>query len=147
MTVLFPFLWNLGFAAAAAFLGQQFGPEIMGVATVGALFVPWIVAIYFGLQRLVNLGMSRWWYLANFVPILNLWVCYRMYVCPAGYAFHKKLDGPGVVLAILYWLMILLAVLMVAALIALMFGAIQSPELQQQLNEALRGLRQGAASP
>ena len=135
MTILFPFIWNLGFALMVPLFQQQFGTEIIGVATIGAMFVPWIVAIYYGLQRLVNLGMSRWWYLGNFVPILNLWVAYRLYVCPAGYAIHKKLDGPGVVLAILYWLMILLSVLMVAAFIALMLGVIGSPEIQQQIQD------------
>lgn len=143
MTILFPIVWNIGFAFTVPLLQQQFGTEIMGAATIGAMFIPWIVAIAYGLKRLVNLGMSRWWYLGNFVPILNLWVAYRLYVCPAGYAIHKKLDGPGVVLAILYWLMILLSVLMVAAFIALMLGVIGSPEIQQQIQEALRGLQQG----
>lgn len=141
MTILFPVLWGIGFGAATPLLQQQFGAEITGVATIGAMFVPWIVAIAYGLQRLVNLGMSRWWYLGNFVPILNLWVAYRMYVCPAGYAFHKKLDGPGVVLAILYWLMILLAVLVAASFIAMMSGAIGTPEMRQQIEEAIRNVR------
>jgi hypothetical protein len=144
MTILFPILWGAGFGAATPLLQKQLGLEIMGVATIGAMFIPWIVALAYGLNRLVNLGMSRWWYLGNFVPILNLWVSYRMYVCPAGYAFHKKLDGPGVVLAILYWLMILLGVLMVASLIALMFGVVGSPEIQQQIEEAFRNIRPGA---
>src|SRR6476660_8548814 len=60
-----------------------------------------VLSIWLGLQRLANVGMSRWWYLGNLIPILNLWVIYRMSVCPAGYAFHKKLDGAGIFLAIL----------------------------------------------
>ncbi len=144
MTLLFPFIWNLGFALGATALAQQFGAEIMGVATLGAAFVPLVFAIYYGLQRLTNLGMSRWWYLGNLVPFLNLWVSYRMYVCPAGYAYHKKLDGPGVVLAILFWLMILLGLLMLATFVAVMFGAINNPELRQMFDEALRPLQEGA---
>jgi len=147
MTILFPFVWNIGFAIGAAFLAQQFGPEIMAVATIGAAFVPIIVAIYFGLQRLVNVGMSRWWYLANLVPLLNLWVSYRMYVCPAGYAYHKKLDGPGVVLAILYWLMIALVLLVLALFVAGMLGAINHPEFRQIFEEAMRPLQEGADGP
>lgn len=147
MTILFPFAWNLGFAFGAAFLSQQFGPEIMGVATIGAAFVPLVLAIYFGLQRLVNVGMSRWWYLGNLVPILNFWVSYRMYVCPAGYAYHKKLDAVGVVLAILYWLMVGLMLLSIIALIAVLFGAVGNPEIRQQFEEALRSLPKGAAAP
>lgn len=147
MTILFPVFWNIGFTKGLPFLSQQFGPEIMGVATIGAALVPVVVALYFGLQRLANVGMSRWWYLGNLVPILNLWVSYRMYVCPAGYAYHKKLDGIGVVLAILYWLMLLLAVLVLASILAVMFGAIGSPELRQQIEEALRSIQQQAAKP
>ena len=143
MTILFPILWIVGFVFIAPLLQQQFGAEIMRVASVAAMLVPWIVAIAYGLKRLVNLGMSQWWYLGNLIPILNLWISYRMYVCPAGYAFHKKLDGPGVVLAILFWLIIALSVIMVASIIAMMSGTIGSPEIQQQIEEVMRNLRQG----
>jgi uncharacterized membrane protein YhaH (DUF805 family) len=143
MTFLFPFLWHFGFTFAVPYLTTLFGPEVMGAAIIVAMLIPVFVAITYGLKRLVNLGMSRWWYLGTFVPILNIWVCYRMYVCPAGYAYHKKLDGAGVALAIFFWLMILLIVLMVASLIALMFGVIGSPEIQQQIQEAIRDMRQG----
>jgi uncharacterized membrane protein YhaH (DUF805 family) len=46
--------------------------------------------IWLGRNRLTNVGMSRWWYFANFVPILNLWVGYRLVVCSPGYAHQKK---------------------------------------------------------
>ena len=138
MTVIFPVVFNLGFAAGAAFLAQQLGPDLMRVAVIIAAALPVIVAIYFGLQRLVNVGMSRWWYLGNLVPFLNLWVSYRMCVCPAGYAYHKKLDGIGVFLAILYWLSIVLGVLALALIVAILLGAVGDPEFQQQFQEALR---------
>jgi hypothetical protein len=144
MTLLVPNIVMLGLSLAVPLLQQQLGPQITGMATLGILIFVWIVVIGYGLNRLVNLGMSRWWYLGNLVPILNLWVSYRMYVCPAGYAYHKKLDGAGVVLAILYWLMILFAVLMVASVIAIMVGAIGSPEMREQLEEAIRRASQGA---
>jgi hypothetical protein len=137
-TLIFPFVWAFGLAAATPFLTSEFGPEIMKFAAIGANFIPFIVGLYFGLQRLVNLGMSRWWYLGNLVPILNFWVGYRCFACPAGYAYHKKLDGTGIFLAIVYWLMIAIALLAVAAVVALMFGAIGSPELQQQIRDAVR---------
>jgi hypothetical protein len=91
--------------------------------------------------------MSRWWYLANFVPILNLWVGYRCFACPAGYAFHKKLDGVGVALAILYWLVMLVCLVAIVVTVALLLGAIDSPELQQQIQEILRAARDQAAKP
>jgi hypothetical protein len=147
MTLLFPIAWKLGFVAVSGLIGTQFGPRILQVATVASMFVPWMLAVYFGLQRLANLGMSRWWYLGNFVPLLNLWVSYRMYVCPAGYAYHKKLDGIGVVLAVCYWLMVLLALLAFAVILAVLFGAISNPALQQQVQEAIRTLREQTAMP
>ena len=148
MTMVFPFVWNFGIAASGTFLNEQFGPRLMGVMTVAAMLLPIILAIYFGVQRLANVGMSRWWYLANLVPVLNFWVGYRMYVCPAGYAYHKKLDAIGVVLAILYWLMIALGLLAMLAMVAVFFGMAGNPEIRQQINDAIQeGLRHNPAAP
>ena len=146
-TILFPLVWHGIVILSTGFLTQQFGAEIMGIIGIGAAFVPLLVGIYFGLMRLVNLGMSRWWYLANFVPILNLWVGYRCFACPAGYAYHKKLDGVGVVLAILYWLLVVVVILAIIAAVALMFGALGNPELQEQLLDAMRIIREQATKP
>lgn len=137
-TFFFPILLQLGTIFGLGFFTARFGEEIMGFATVGLMLVPFVVGIYFGISRLVNLGMSRWWYLANFVPFLNVWVAYRCFACPAGYAFHKKLDGKGVFLAIIFWLVLAIGLLFVAAVIALLFGMAGSPELQEQIREAMR---------
>ncbi|MES2922832.1 MAG: GYF domain-containing protein [Verrucomicrobiota bacterium] len=134
LSLVFPFLWAFVIAAAAGILTTQFGPEIMTFAAPGLSLIPLMVIIYISLKRLVNLGMSRWWFLGNFVPFLNLWVGYRCFACPAGYAFHKKLDSAGIFLAIVYWLLLAVAVLAVAAL----FGALGSPEVQRQIEEIIR---------
>lgn len=139
-TLLFPFGWNFALAFSTEFLTQQLGTQLMGVVSLGAACVPVLVAIYYGLQRLANLGMSRWWCLAIFVPLLNLWVGYRCVACPAGYAYHKQLDGAGIFLAIVYWLAVALGVLALAGLVALFFGALGTPALQEQLHEAFRNL-------
>ena len=114
----------------------------MNVLLPASQLVPLIFLIYIGLNRLLNLGMSRWWFLGHFVPLLNFWVGYRSFACPAGYAYHKKMDGVGIALAILYWLAIVAGLLAFAALIAVVFGAAGSPELKQQmldlLNEATK---------
>jgi hypothetical protein len=136
-SLIFPFLWAAGFAFAVPALTNQFGQEIMKVVVPASNIVPLIVGLYFGLMRLVNLGMSKWWYLANFVPILNFWIGYRCFACPAGYAYHKKLDGVGIFLAIIYWLMIVVALLVIAAVIAMLFGAL-GPEFKQQFDEILQ---------
>ena len=147
MTILFPFAWSFIFGFAGGFLGSQFGPEIMQYIGLVAGLVPLIVGVYFSLMRLVNLGMSRWWFLGNFVPILNFWVGYRCFACPAGYAYHKKLDGPGIALAILYWLLLLIGILVAVAVVALMFNMIGSPELQEQIREIIRQAQQQTAKP
>jgi len=137
MCLVFPVGWGLGLAAGKTFLSEQLGPQIALVALPLANLLPLIAGLIFSLKRLVNLGMSRWWYLGNFVPFLNFWVGFRCFACPAGYAFHKKLDGAGVFLAILYWLAVGMVILVFAALVALFAGALGTPELQQQIREAL----------
>lgn len=138
VTLVFPFLWASAIAAGSGFLTTQFGPEIMKFAMPGLSLVPLVVIIFIALKRLVNLGMSRWWILGNFVPFLNLWVSYRCFACPAGYAFHKKLDGAGIFLAIVYWLLWLI---LLVAIIAAVFGTLGSPEIQQQILDILRQAR------
>ena len=137
-TLIFPLLWAYAIRAGAPFLTTQFGPEIMMFALPGLSLVPLLVIIFISLKRLVNLGMSRWWFLGNIVPVLNLWIGYRCFACPAGYAFHKKLDGAGMFLAIIYWLLLLIAVVATILIIAALAGSWGSPEIQQQIREAVQ---------
>ncbi len=143
-TLLFPILWQIATPFAAPLIQGALGQEIMTYLLIGIALVPLIVTVYFGLNRLVNLGMSRWWFLGNLVPFLNLWVGYRCFACPAGYAYHKKLDGAGVFLAIVYWLLIVIGVLLVIAFLALLFGTVNNPELRNQMQEILRQAQEQA---
>ncbi len=100
--------------SASLFLVDGTVPGFVG-ATIALVYLGMIIVIvFFALQRLVNLGMSRWWFLGNFVPLLNLWVAYRSICCPAGYEYHRKLDGIGVLLAVLYWGSIALMIISMA---------------------------------
>ena len=54
--------------------------------------------------RLKNLGSSKWQSLLLFIPIINLWLSYRLYVCPESYAQHRTLDKPGKILLVLFLL-------------------------------------------
>lgn len=65
-----------------------------GAAVAMALLVLLVIAtsIYFGLKRLQNLGMSGWAMLWSLVPIMNIWITWRMVACPAGYEHHRELD-------------------------------------------------------
>jgi uncharacterized membrane protein YhaH (DUF805 family) len=54
-------------------------------------------------KRFRNVGMTGWWFLGLLVPVLNLWLGYRLLACPAGYSARRKLDVPGKLVAVLYW--------------------------------------------
>ena len=136
--LVFPLLWGFALAAGAGFLTTQFGQEIMKFATPGLSLIPLLVIIFIALKRLVNLGMSRWWFLGNLVPLLNLWVGYRCFACPGGYAYHKKLDGAGIFLAIVYWLLWLIALVAIIVIIAALYGSLGTPEMRQQILETIR---------
>ena len=57
------------------------------------------------LNRLTNVGMNRWWSLAIMVPLLNLWIAFRCLFCPAGYAYHKKMDRNGLAMIAAFFLL------------------------------------------
>ena len=137
-TLVFPLIWGLALAAGARFLTTQFGPEIMNFAMTGLTLVPLLVIIFISLKRLVNLGMSRWWVFGILVPFLNLWVGYRCFACPGGYAYHKKLDSAGVFLTIVYWLMLLLALATIIGIITALNGSWGTSEMRQQIQEIIR---------
>lgn len=144
-------------------LGYFFIPIIVsvGVELVSVFANPYIsqeptIAIIFGLAmllvylvgslypifgRLSNLMMSGWYFLLCFVPFANLWIGYRMFACPPGYAQHKKMDGIGIVLAILYWLTLIAAALLAIAII--MYWAEFKDEFMKAFKEELE--RQSAA--
>ncbi|TAG11125.1 MAG: DUF4339 domain-containing protein [Verrucomicrobia bacterium] len=137
VTIVFALLWAFGIGLATPFLIQTFGEKMVNQVLPFNFVVPFLVSIYVTLQRFTNLGMSRWWILGNFVPVLNFWVGYRLFACPAGFALHKKLDGKGIFLAIIYWLMIAFVILTILAVIALLSNLIGSPELQEEIRKII----------
>ena len=138
LVFVLPVLWNIGMVRGAPLLVEHFGADAIGGITLGGAVLLGILGIVVAVKRLQNLAMSGWWFLGNFVPLLNFWVGYRCFACPAGYADHKELDAAGILLAIIYWGAFLIVIVVVAAVVALMLGAIGSPELQEQIREAIR---------
>ena len=136
MTCLFPSLWILGLAAATPFLASKLGDRITAFVPLVAMLVLVVAVLYFAVRRLINLGMSGWWIIGSFVPFLNVWVNYRCFACPGGYAYHKKLDGVGVFLAIVYWLVLVSLIGSIGYTGGVLLGKIGTPELQQQVREA-----------
>lgn len=137
--------WMLGFAAE--FLQSSIGKEVASILEILSNILPFGFMLVFGLMRLTNLGMSRWWVLANLVPILNFWIGYRCFACPAGYAVHRKLDGAGIFLAILYWVMTAVIIASVIIVIAVIFGAMGDPDFRDQFMETLQEMSEQNAKP
>jgi hypothetical protein len=100
---ILPFLWMAGVGFGLKFLEGKVDPGILTIGGLVLCLVPFILLIAATLQRFQNLGMSRVWFFGLFAPFLNLWVWYRLFACPPGYAYHKKLDPLGWVLAVLHW--------------------------------------------
>ena len=136
--LILPFLLDRGIKNATERFQEQLGSDMSGWIVLGGTILAVLLIVHASLERLVNLGMSRWWFLGNFVPFLNLWVGFRCFACPSGYAYHKKLDAVGILLAVLYLVSLVIAVFAVAAVIAITFGAIGTPEMRQQVQDALR---------
>jgi hypothetical protein len=137
-TILFPFVISF---FLTFFLAGGVDPQL---TQQGSAVLTSIVSLYVTLQRLPNLGMSRWWILGGFVPFLNLWIGYRLFACPAGYAQTRKLDGIGIGLAIFYWLMVVLGAVLVAFVIYYLMHAGGNPEIRRIIDAAMA---KGHASP
>lgn len=147
VSLLFPAVWGGALGAATPFLTKQLGPDLAEKVLPAAMLVPVVILIAAGIQRIANLGMSRWWYLANFIPFVNLWLGFRTFAGPAGYAIHKKLDKAGVVLAVVYWLALLLGIAALAFGVYLLLNAADDPAVQARLQEFLRVAKSKGAAP
>lgn len=91
---------------------QKFSDKIPAVASEQgpiAMVGVWVLMLLlFILQRFTNLGMSKWWFIGLLVPGLNVWLNYRLFACPPGYGPNRKMDRIGWVLAVLFWLPVVL---------------------------------------
>ncbi len=115
-TMVLPAAGNILLTVLATLAASMLSAEIVQyLPFLGIGFA--IIAIYVTVMRFPNLGMSRWWTLGFFVPVLGWWLGYRCFACPPGYALTKKLDTLGWILAILYWLT--LAMIMVGTVVLL----------------------------
>jgi len=93
-----------------------FLPDSMWLLWIFGSLALWVM-VWMTFQRLSNLGMSRWWALAQILPFLNLWIQYRLLACPSGYALSRKHDGIGIALAVLYWLILALGIALTVCLV------------------------------
>jgi hypothetical protein len=140
-TLAFLFLWRFSLHVASPFLVQHFGNIHIAEIWQTAAFVLMALLAYCGLQRLVNLGMCKWWFLVIFVPILNLWLAYRCFACPPGYACNQKIDYVGIIIAILFWLITSAGVLILISAIVLHSGIIHDTEFAQHLQAVIHSVK------
>ncbi|MGB1129666.1 MAG: GYF domain-containing protein [Haloferula sp.] len=83
---------------------------------IGVMLVAGAGGLWIGIKRVQNLGMSGWAVLWSLVPIMSIWIGWRMFACPSGYHDHKQLDTAGKVLTgIMIGLIVLSIVLNIAA--------------------------------
>lgn len=129
---IFPILWGFGISFGMTFLEGKLSPDILKFAPFGLMLVPLALVIAVFIKRLQNLGMSPAWFLGLFVPLLSLWVKYRAFACPPGYAQGKKLDRLGWALAILYWIP---AIAVLAAVGGGIYLATSQPETFKEFTE------------
>lgn len=107
---ILPFLWAAGLAFGMKYLAGKVDARLLTIGALVLYLVLLFLLISATLKRFQNLGMSRAWFFGLFAPLLNLWVGYRLFACPPGYANHKKLDPIGWVLAMIHWGSLLLVV-------------------------------------
>jgi len=65
----------------AGSLGGE-NPNSIMIAVIIGYLVASVICLFITFSRLKNLGMSRWSVLWSFVPIMNFWLMYRLYICP-----------------------------------------------------------------
>lgn len=115
---LFPFLWSFGIILLAGKMQGKIEADLLAKVTNLAAFLPVVILCLIMIpRRFQNLGMSMAWCFGLIVPLLQMWLGYRLFACPEGYAVHKKLDRSGWLLAFLYWVpvVLLLAFIIFAA--------------------------------
>ncbi|MFK7909942.1 MAG: GYF domain-containing protein [Akkermansiaceae bacterium] len=90
---------------------------LMG-ASIGLALIFLVLQLVLVGCRYKNIGFSPWWCLLYIVPIANLVIGFRCLTCQPGYAFTRKLDRTGKIIAWvilgLFVAMILIVILAVA---------------------------------
>ena len=142
------FVFPVVLMVALIFVAPMFGQKLGIFAALASILLITLVSLVVTLKRFTNLVMSRWWFLGLLVPILNLWLYYRLIACPPGYAEHKKIGSVGIALALTYWLSLIgfVAAGPIIAVMALTMALdnpemMNDPEMRAEYNKILIELR------
>lgn len=97
------FIASIVFGVLAVFLGFTSGEPSLGLFLL-VFIVFAIVIIRFAIQRIRNIGLSAWWLLLLFVPIVSNILSIGLMACPEGFAQERKMDTAGIVIAVIFGL-------------------------------------------
>lgn len=134
VTVL-PALLMIGLSTVLPKIQEFAGKEYAPWATFIVTLIPFVVMIAVTLKRFENLAMSGAWLFGMIVPFLNWWIGYRLFACPPGYNFTKKLDGIGKVLAVIFWSGPVLGIVAAIIFAGKIKEAKESGELEKLINK------------
>lgn len=152
VTFIFPIIFGLGLGAFRLILRPNIDPSLLHILSFVSLLIVAMLALVVLVKRLQNIGMSRWWFFGTFVPILQIWVYYRVFACPPGYAVGKKLDRLGWFLAVIYWLVNLALVAVVTGIFYLLMNnpskieELRSSDQYKKFSEFMQEAQQRAAA-
>lgn len=135
--VVLPALCRFAMDRSFPLFTAHFGGQLASMLVAVGSLIPLVVGAVVTVKRFHNLGMNGFWLLGFLVPILNIWLLYRCFACPAGYAWHGKLGPSGVVMATFYWLLLALLLIAFALVVAMKLEAIADPALRDQLENLL----------
>jgi hypothetical protein len=102
-TVVVPVILIVAWQFALPFVQPQVPEHLRNYLPPVIFPLAGLLALATVVKRFRNVGMSGWSVFGLLVPLLNLWLGYLLFACPAGYSTRRKLDVPGKFLAILYW--------------------------------------------
>ncbi len=140
VALVLPFVWNAAWRASKPALSGKFGTILMDRMAWFAAWVPLFLILLFAWKRLLNLGMNRWWSLALLAPVLNLWVGYRCFACPRGYAVHRRMDAAGVLLGLVYWVGVIAVLSSLSGLSGPWSAWVEPTGLKTQLARAIQSV-------
>ena len=99
--------------------GEQIPQDTSFLISGGSI----IASLFLGCSRLKNIGMTRWWYLANIVPILNIFLAVWMSSRQQGWIETQRLDTAGKIIAWILWILIILGIIAIVGVLFFLFSA------------------------
>ena len=106
------------YAAKGSQVAQDNLPIVLGFAALSIF-----TFFYLMFARFKNIGMSRWWALGLFAPILNIFVSIWLISRQGAWVETQRLDTAGKIIAWLCWGFTILTIIAIAAVAVVAFQA------------------------